>query len=67
MVHFKLGLLLGANLGLNSVLGFCSFFSANYFCRFFKSYKNCIHTHTLKIEDKNTLRNRENYAVDLRF
>lgn len=62
-VHFMLGLVLGDNLGLNTVLGFCSSFSANYFCRFCKSHKNC--THTLKIEDKNTLRNRENYAVDV--
>lgn len=33
-VHFILGLILGDNLEINTVLGFTSSFSANYFCRF---------------------------------
>lgn len=33
-IHFVLGLLIGDNLGLNSILGFTESFSANFYCRF---------------------------------
>lgn len=32
-IYFALGLILGDNLGLNSVLGFVESFNANYYCR----------------------------------
>lgn len=37
-VYFLLGLVLGDNLGLNSILEFSKSFSANYFCQFCKSH-----------------------------
>jgi len=38
-VHFILGIVLGDNLGMNSILEFSKSFSANYFCRFCKVNK----------------------------
>lgn len=61
-VHFILGLILGDNLGLNTVLGF-SAFGANYFCRFCKDIK--LMTHKCYGEDSSTLRNVENYKMDV--
>lgn len=63
-VYFILGLVLGDNLGLNTVLG-VSTFSANYFCRFCKVIKDC--THTLANENAALLRNRQNYEIDVRL
>jgi len=38
-IYFSLGLVLGDNLGLNSILGFVESFSANFYCRICKSPK----------------------------
>lgn len=32
-IYFTLGLVLGDNLGLNSILGFVEIFSPNFYCR----------------------------------
>jgi len=58
-IKFVLGLVVGDNLGVNTVLGFTKSFSSNFFCRFCLSHKN--HTQTLAIEDIDLLRNRQNY------
>lgn len=39
-VHFILGLVLGDNLGSNSILEYSKSFSANFFCRFCKADKS---------------------------
>jgi len=39
-VHFILGLILGDNLGLITMLDFSKSFSANYYCRFCKASKS---------------------------
>jgi len=62
-VHFLLGLVLGDNLGLNSILEFSKSFSANYFCRLCKSHK--IDTYRLYEEDTSCLRTIENYLEDV--
>lgn len=62
-VHFVLGLVLVDNLGLNTVLGFVSSFSANFFCRFCKVHRTS--THTDCIENPNLLRNAKNYDADV--
>lgn len=62
-VYFVLGLVLGDNLGLNTILGFVSSFSANYFCRFCKTVK----TSTQKecFINPSLIRNKENYTKDV--
>lgn len=62
-VHFILGLIIGDNLGLNSVLEFSKSFAANYFCRFCKEKKS--DTQTASTENKFLLRNSENYTEDI--
>lgn len=62
-VHFILGLVIGDNLGLNSVCDFGKSFAANYFCRFCKAHKTL--THTLSQEDATLIRNIENYEQDV--
>lgn len=62
-VHFLLGLVLRDNLGLNTVLGFVSSFSANYFCRFCKEIKTS--THTVCSENQNLMRNINNNTADV--
>lgn len=62
-VYFCLGLILGDNLGLNTILNFSNSFSANYYCRFCKIQKS---EAQLEIsENKNLLRNPLNYANDI--
>lgn len=61
-MYFTLLLILGDNLGLNSILGFDESFQANYFCRFCKTHKN--ETRYQTIEDKKSLRNLNNYNDD---
>jgi len=41
-IYFVLGLILGDNLGLNSMLGFVQSFSANYYCRILCCHTNMI-------------------------
>lgn len=62
IVHFILGLVLGDNLGMNTVLGF-SAFGATFFCRFCKDAKEI--THKCYQENLTNLRNFENYEVDI--
>lgn len=62
-VYFALGLVLGDNLGLNSILGFVSSFSANYYCRICRSYKE--DTQKMCCESELSIRNVQNYESDL--
>lgn len=62
-VHFILGLILGDNLGLNSVLGFKRSFRHKFFCRFCKAKKSM--THKMCIANNNLIRNTVNYAADI--
>jgi len=41
-IYFVLGLVLGDNSGLNSILGFVESFSANHYCRICRSHKNIL-------------------------
>lgn len=61
--YFVLGLVLGDNLGLNTILGFASSFSAHFFCRFCKDIKSS--THKDCVINHNLLRNEINYAEDV--
>lgn len=62
-VHFILGIILGDNLGLNSVMEFSKSFSANFFCRFCKANK--ADTRVMHEEDINCMRNVQNYSEDV--
>lgn len=62
-VYFKLGLILGDNLGVHSVLGFVESFVANYPCRFCRSHKSECHTQSFQNDKK--LRDPINYAADV--
>lgn len=62
-IYFKLGLILGDNLGLHSLLGFVENFNANYCCRFCKMTK--LQRSLSTIEDKSLLRTHTNYEYDL--
>ena len=54
---------LGDNLGIHSLFGFCESFSANYSCRTCKIPRESLQTSF--IEDPTLLRNRDNYEEDL--
>jgi len=58
-VYFILGLILGDNLGLNTILEFSKSFSANYYCRFCKVDKS--EAKTLFVEKKQLMRTVDNY------
>lgn len=60
-VYFTLLLILGDNLGLNSILGFTESFQAEYFCRFCLATKR--ETQTQVIENEEKLRNEMNYEI----
>lgn len=62
-VHFILGLILGDNLGLNTMLDFSKSFSANYYCRFCKASKS--EALELFVENKQLLRTINNYSNDI--
>jgi len=62
-VYFILGLLVGDNLGVNSICEFSKSFSENFFCRFCKAPKQL--THNLSHEDSTLLRNTDNYTEDV--
>lgn len=62
-IHFKLGLIIGDNLGIHSILGFTESFSANYRCRFCKVHK--IESYTQYVENETQLRTIGTYANDL--
>jgi len=62
-VFFSLGLILGDNLGLHSMLGFSESFIANFPCRFCKSHKTECQHQVEQID--NNLRNEVNYSDDV--
>lgn len=62
-IYFKLGLILGDNLGLHTLLGFVENFNGNYCCRFRKMTK--IQRSLATIEDTSLLRTFESYKYDL--
>jgi len=62
-IYFVLALVLGDNLGVNTLLEFSKSFSANYFCRFCKAHKSI--TKHMSIEDRNLIRTIDNYSVDV--
>lgn len=62
-VHFIMGLILGDNLGLNTIMNFSKSFSANYFCRFCEM-KKC-DTQKSCTEEPNLRRNRLNYKNNI--
>lgn len=61
-VYFTLLLILGDNVGLNSILGYNESFQAEYFCRFCRTSKT--ETKTQLVENVEKLRNIENYEMD---
>lgn len=62
-VFFSLGLILGDNLGMHSILGFSESFMAKFPCRFCKLSKEICKQHTTQLDS--SLRNKINYADDL--
>lgn len=62
-VHLLVGLILGDNLELNTILGFVRSFSANKFCRVCKIEK--LESQECYREIENLLRTRENVDADL--
>lgn len=64
-VYFSVALLLGDNLGLNTMLGFTESFRANFFCRFCKCNRE--ETQTMVVEQTEKLRNRNNYDDDVKL
>lgn len=62
-VYFVLGLLLGDNLGLNSMMGFVKSFSANFYCRMCKQLKSDMQRAC--VENSTFNRNIDNYNCDL--
>lgn len=62
IVYFTLGLILGDNLGLNSILGFTKSFSSNFFCRVCKRLN--LQTKSDLIEYSDYLRTKSNYLID---
>lgn len=61
-VFFVLGLFLGDNASLNSILGFCGF-SSSVFCKHCRL--NASETQKATIEDPSMIRNEENYDEDV--
>lgn len=62
-VYIKCILIIGDNMGINSILGFAESFTANFFCKICRvsnesSKKMCL-------EDKTLLRNEKNYLSDV--
>jgi len=62
-IFFTLGLIVGDNLGLHTILGFVQRFVACYPCRFCKTYIDVCHTQI--VQDDNNLRNTTNYSTDI--
>lgn len=62
-IYFQLALILGDNLGINSITGFSESFSCNFPCRMCKVHKNVMSTQ-VKL-DRSLLRTMENYFEDL--
>lgn len=62
-IYFALGLCIGDNLGLNSMLGFVESFSSTYYCRFCKTSKH--EAKHQQYEDESKIRNFLNYQEDV--
>ncbi|XP_043478508.1 uncharacterized protein LOC122508907 [Leptopilina heterotoma] len=62
-VYIQLVLVLGDNLGLNSILGFTESFIAKFWCRICKADKSMMKL--MLVEDRELLRTVENYEKDL--
>lgn len=62
-VKFQLILLLGDNLGLNTILSFVAFFGSNFYCICQYSSQECKH---LTMENKSKLRTVTNYKEDIK-
>lgn len=62
-IFYSLGLTVGDNLGLHTILGFVQSFVACYPCRFCKTHSNVCHNQTM--QDDNSLRNATNYLYDV--
>lgn len=63
-IFFLVPLLIGDNLGINAITGLTESFSSNYFCRACVMPKKL--TQKASTEDKQTLRNKINYATHLK-
>lgn len=62
-IYFALGLVLGDNLGLNSILGFTESFLANHYCRLCRSHKSELQK--MIFESYESLRNPANCQVNV--
>lgn len=62
-IYFVLALVIGDNLGVNTILGFTQSFNHNFFCRFCKAIKSS--THKMCIADPNLSRNSSSYDEDV--
>jgi len=62
VIKFKLGAILGDNLGLHSILGFVESFNAKYPCRICRANKEQVKQ---MCSDISLLRNEENYVADV--
>lgn len=64
VIYFQLLMVVGDNLGLNSVCGFVESFKATRFCRIFRANKNqCAY---MTREDPKLLKNIDNYECDVK-
>lgn len=63
IIYFALGLILGDNLGLNSILGFVESFNANYCCRICRCPKHDLRK--MLHEPFNLIQNENNYETDV--
>jgi hypothetical protein len=61
-IYFKLGLIIGDNLGIHTILGFTESFSCNHYCRFCKISKNDAQT---SFKNVSNLRTQDSYQTDL--
>ncbi|KAI4455641.1 hypothetical protein MML48_9g00001200 [Holotrichia oblita] len=64
-IRFLLALVLGDNLGLNTIMGFVESFRANSYCRFCKCRRN--ETEQLTTENQQLRRDKTNYKNDLKL
>lgn len=64
-LYFKLGLILGDNLGLHSILGFVESFKSMYCCRFCKM--DVVQRSLATLEDKRLLRTKRSYENDVKL
>lgn len=62
-VHFVLGVIVGDNLGLNTILGFVQSFNAKRYCRICTRCKNDMQKDCC--EEPEYFRNKDNYVKDL--